>query len=526
MINKLLTPFEADTYHPLRSFSNGAVRGSVIDIQNEKENSGLRRALGGVFSAKNVLDFEADLDIAIDALMDRLKRGGTDDIFETMQQFQIDFLMKIAFSEAPEFLKTGQSTVSWSFEARYRHWKSWQAVPKLEYLFYKSPLVTKFLKTTTPAWARMARERLQARESKGVIFSKGNDLLDKYMASREGHPELLDQGGLLRMVTSTISAGFDTTAFTMSTMLYYLLQNPSCLKELREELDGANLSDRPNWNEVHKLPYLDAVMKEAMRCYPFLDLLLERVVPRGGAQICGTFLPGGTVVGCDALVVHRDRGVFGDEVEAFMPERWLIDDPSRVLAMERAFLSFGSGKRVCLGRHLAGLEVKKLIPKLLNMFEVCGSVRGRPLLRLRLTSMSCLGLLGQPKHQTRVFGSTRIEHLSETGRDGFYFEVIAVLSSIAAAPELRNCLVMIFVRCHIKLSFIPAPAKTSRLIHVHGILLVSCSVVRVMLSAATTSSSSPTNTKTFRDSIKFFTADDSPFRVDNFTQFHQTRSAK
>ena len=219
----------------------------------------------------------------------------------------------------------------------------------------------------------MAGERLQAREAKGEATTavKEHDLLDKYMASREHHPELMDRGTLLRMVSSTISAGFDTTAFTMSTMLYYLLQNPASFAKLKEELTTANLTASPTWTEVHKLPYLDAVMKEAMRCSPFLDLILERVVPPEGAQISGTFLPGGTVVGCHALAVHRDCAVFGDEVEEFRPERWLIDDVARLLAMERAFLSFGSGKRICLGRHLAEMEVKKLIPRLLGMFEVC-----------------------------------------------------------------------------------------------------------------------------------------------------------
>lgn len=118
-------------------------------------------------------------------------------------------------------------------------------------------------------------------------------------------------------------------------------------------------------------------MNESLRLFPFLSLPLERVVPDVGAEISGTFLPGGTVVGCLAKAVHHDRLCFGEDVDCFRPERWLIDpkadeeeEKSRILAMQRGSLSFGSGKRICLGRHLAELEIKKIVPCLLQEFEV------------------------------------------------------------------------------------------------------------------------------------------------------------
>jgi cytochrome P450 len=72
--------------------------------------------------------------------------------------------------------------------------------------------------------------------------------------------------------------------------------------------------------------------------------------------------------------VHHDRDCFGEDADIFRPERWLTDDTERVIAMERASLGFGSGKRVCLGRHIAELEIKKVIPTLLLRFKVSGSM--------------------------------------------------------------------------------------------------------------------------------------------------------
>ena len=216
------------------------------------------------------------------------------------------------------------------------------------------------------------------------------DLLQKYIDAGERYKETVNPAIVQKMVSSTISAGFDTTAFTMTTIIYYLLKNPCTFTKLLQELEDAvacgQISNPPTYFEAEKLRYLAAVMKEAMRCFPFLTLLLERVVPSGGASIAGTWLPGGTVVGCHPAIVHRDYDCFGEDADVFRPERWLTDDTERVIAMERASLGFGSGKRVCLGRHIAELEIKKVIPALLLRFKVGGPTRASIKRRRRCTN--------------------------------------------------------------------------------------------------------------------------------------------
>lgn len=75
--------------------------------------------------------------------------------------------------------------------------------------------------------------------------------------------------------------------------------------------------------------------------HPAVGLLLERVVPPGGANIAGLWLPEGTVIGMNPWVAARDRTVYGDDADTFRPERWLQANERQLKMMERNFLAVG-----------------------------------------------------------------------------------------------------------------------------------------------------------------------------------------
>ena len=373
----------------MRAFVNGRAQGSIIDMQDEQLISGLRRAVGGAFAVKNLLDYEHDVDVTAAVLIEKILKSRTIDLFDTIQRFQIDFLNIMAFSENPDYLNSTIDVLSLGAKERLTHWIRWQAMATLEHLIFKPPYLGTFMKASVPIWVQMANQKLQNRlatEKSGSAHRE--DLLQKYIDAGEKHKDTVKPEIVRRMVSSTIAAGFDTTAFTMTAMIYYLLKNPETFTKLQQELETGvargQLSNPPKYLEAANLRYLSAVLKEAMRCYPFLAVLLERVVPAGGAPVAGTWLPGGTVVGCHPVLVHEDRNCFGEDVDVFRPERWLTDDAEKLLAMERASLGFGSGKRACLGRHIAELEIKKVIPALLLKFKVSAFISSS-----RLTSLTC-----------------------------------------------------------------------------------------------------------------------------------------
>jgi cytochrome P450 len=72
------------------------------------------------------------------------------------------------------------------------------------------------------------------------------------------------------------------------------------------------------------------------------DLSQERYVPKGGAQICGVFVPAGTNISMSVPVIHYDQSVFGFDADIFRPERWTDATPEQVQNMERAMLPVSS----------------------------------------------------------------------------------------------------------------------------------------------------------------------------------------
>ncbi|KAL8835023.1 MAG: hypothetical protein Q9176_007166 [Flavoplaca citrina] len=190
------------------------------------------------------------------------------------------------------------------------------------------------------------------------------DLLSMFLKAKEASPTFFHDGRVLTLAVSMAFAGSETTGISLAAVFYYLIKNPKKYCRLVQEIDDAAglglIEERPSglisWAESQKLPYLDACIKEAFRLHPATGLLLERVVPPHGAEICSEYIPGGTIVGCNAWVIHRRPEVFGEDVDVYRPERWLEVSKEKRKEMD--------------GKNISLLEMYKLIPTFLRRFEV------------------------------------------------------------------------------------------------------------------------------------------------------------
>ena len=114
------------------------------------------------------------------------------------------------------------------------------------------------------------------------------------------------------------------------------------METLIAELDSSNLPSPVPWDIAHKLPYLDPCIKEALRMTPAIGIPLERVAPAEGIELCGKYFGGGTVLGVNAWVVHRDPEVYGADAALWRPGRWIEASQDKRKEMERALFAVSS----------------------------------------------------------------------------------------------------------------------------------------------------------------------------------------
>ncbi|KAL0944855.1 cytochrome P450 3A17 [Colletotrichum truncatum] len=149
-------------------------------------------------------------------------------------------------------------------------------------------------------------------------------------------------------------AGSDTTAAVLTYLIWSVLRQKDLQKRLEEEI--AKLGDDFDDKKLEGCPLLNAVIEETLRLYPAVPSSLPRKVPPGGVNLSSYFIPSGTVVYSPAYTLHRDPDIFPDP-HRFNADRYL--NPNMVgLKQRQAMAALGAGARVCLGQHLAMMELR------------------------------------------------------------------------------------------------------------------------------------------------------------------------
>ncbi|KAK3941462.1 hypothetical protein QBC46DRAFT_431297 [Diplogelasinospora grovesii] len=407
---------KSDFYIVQQSVVKGHSLASLFSTTDNDFHMQFRRCVNSAFAMSALVQYEPFVDNTT-----RLFLKQTEKLYEQddrpcdftrwIQFYAFDVIGEITYSKRHGFIEKNEDVegIVDYLSKLFLYVAPIGQIPILDKLFLKNPIYLKLsqwglIDSTFPvarfARARMA-ERLPELEKQGggsvlptsekkspQVVVKSPDLLSKFLAASEARPDFMSDTLVQTMAVSMAFAGSETTAISASSVFYYLLKNPRTLKKLQNELDDAAkrgvFSDYETglvtWHESQTLPYLDACVKEAFRLHPAPGLPMERIVPEGGMTIAGRHIPAGTIVGVSAWVVHRNAEIFGEDVETFRPERWLVDESASEEEKERQrqtiktrngmMLQFGMGSRTCIGKNISLLEIYKLVPSMLRRFEI------------------------------------------------------------------------------------------------------------------------------------------------------------
>ncbi|KAM3077369.1 hypothetical protein ACMFMG_006719 [Clarireedia jacksonii] len=364
---------------------NDVSKASLFSDLNPHHHAAQRRKVASYYSMSSLIGYERFVDNCTEMLCARFRElsdcaGQTVDLQHWLQCYAFDMIGEITFGRRFGFLEMGEDVdgVFRAIDARGLYATLVGVWPWVHGWVHGLMPSTGGYGYVLGYTMRQIEERVKVLKdprNAGEKEREGTpDMVTRILMASEKDPKTVTRWDLISTCQSNIAAGSDTTAITLSSILYHLLKFPTTYQKLRKEIDDAEkegrISDPITFKEAQELPYLQATIKEGLRVHPAVGLGLQRVVPPEGATLAGEFIPGGSTVGINAWVAHRNPTIFGADADTWRPERWFeIEEQGRAGEVDKYFLSFGMGSRTCIGKNIGLLEMNKLIPQLVRRFD-------------------------------------------------------------------------------------------------------------------------------------------------------------
>jgi cytochrome P450 len=171
-----------------------------------------------------------------------------------------------------------------------------------------------------------------------------------------------------------IEAGSETTSSTFNTTLLYLCAHPGVQKIAQKELDTVLGGRSPTFEDEPNLPYCHAIVKEILRLRPVANIGSPRKSDED-VVYKDMFIPKGTNITLFQYAIHYNPNRW-ENADKFDPSRYLDyplssgDYAGVADVMKRDHFSFGCGRRICPGSHLAEQSLFILTARVLWAFDI------------------------------------------------------------------------------------------------------------------------------------------------------------
>ncbi|CAK1542418.1 unnamed protein product [Leptosia nina] len=337
----------------------------------------VRRRLTGVFTSARLKSMQPFIRSKTKELLTRIGREKSDNLSLRFifSDITTDIISTAAFGVAGDATLTGQSPmreVTLQFQTfdfyRGLSWSSIFFCPSLVDVFGFSL----FPKSSTNYFRRVFQHVVEQRKESIQKIAEPKDLLDALLKLKQENSDgktVFSDDLIISQAAIFLQAGFDTSAITMSFVIYELAHHPDyqerLYKELLEAKEASN-GDEIDSQKLSELSYLNAVLKETERKYPILGWL-DRIAAEDYKVDDKLTIKAGTPIYVNAVGMHFDPQYFPDP-EIFDPERFMPENEKMITPF--TYMPFGEGPRNCIGKRFAIQNMQIIIPAILLKYEV------------------------------------------------------------------------------------------------------------------------------------------------------------
>jgi cytochrome P450 len=317
--------------------------------------------------------------IEAEAAISRLREGEVFDLYAWMRNLAMRIAMRALLGLDPD--EAGKGAVAAEHFERALG-------------FYGIDYQWRLLRGPGSPWRRLVASRKILDE---IVFSEivrrraapddeRQDILSLLLGARGEGGEAFTDREVRDQVMTLMFAGHDTSTSTLTFMMHELARHPDVLARLQAEQDEVLGGDVPDVDRLEKeMPYLEMVLDEVLRLYPPAWIGPRRAVR--DFEFGGYTIPDGAYVNYCSWASHRIPEVF-PEPEAFIPERF---ERERKAALPRgAYVPFGGGRRICIGKRFGQTEVKLVATMLLQRLRL-DALPGRTMTVRQMPTLSPKG---------------------------------------------------------------------------------------------------------------------------------------
>jgi cytochrome P450 len=325
--------------------------------------------------AASLVAMEAETEAAIASLA----VGAVADIYDWMRNLAMRIAMRALLGLDPD--EAGKGAAAAAHFERALH-------------YYGIDFALRLLRGPGSPWRKLLSSRQVLDE---IVFSEiaarrarpdpgRSDILSLLVGARGEGGEAFTDTEIRDQVMTLMFAGHDTSTSTVTFMLHELARHPDVVAKLREEQERVLGTAAPTPEQLEReMPYLDMVLDEVLRLYPPAWIGPRRAVRE--FEFGGYTVPRGAYVNYCSWASHRIPEVFPDP-EAFIPERFTRE---RKAALPRgAYVPFGGGSRICIGKRFGQTEVKLVATMLLQRLDL-GALPGRTMTIRQMPTLSPKG---------------------------------------------------------------------------------------------------------------------------------------